>query len=318
LRQLKGWLNPSGVRKSVVPLAFDILHSGFVVRPAETADAKAMRMLLPEMRDAAAAFVAVDGEHQLVIGAAAVTRSFRPQPLAGPGAAVFVIEPCRRQGIGGSLLQSLIAAMHVAGAKALYAAMRVEDGSKAMHGWERLGFTPCEKVVEHLLPLEQFEPRLAPLVDRMRQQGRIPQSAEIVPLYQSNLGAVLQLHLDHMGGDRGDIYRKLRSERAGAFHPRYSRVLTMDGHVKGCILAHRKNKDTAVVDANIVDPALRGGWANIWLKLEATRGALRLGITNFEFTTFDHYADTRSFTEKLGGSANRTTVLMYRPLVDQP
>jgi hypothetical protein len=39
-----------------------------------------------------------------------------------------------------------------------------------------------------------------------------------------------------------------------------------------------------------------------------------LGIQQFEFTTFDHYGDTRRFTEKLGGVTVRTSALMYRPL----
>ena len=43
-------------------------------------------------------------------------------------------------------------------------------------------------------------------------------------------------------------------------------------------------------------------------------GALRLGIKNFEFTTFDHYTDTRGFTSKLGGQTTRSSVLMFRPL----
>jgi hypothetical protein len=58
---------------------------------------------------------------------------------------------------------------------------------------------------------------------------------------------------------------------------------------------------------------LRSGWANAWLKLEAFRGAPE-GVTEFRFTSFDHYADTRNFTKKLGGSTVRTTVLMIRPL----
>ena len=270
-------------------------------------------MLLPEMRDAAAAFVAVDGEHQLLIGAAAVTRSYRPQPLAGPGAAVCVIEPCRRHGIGSSLAQSLVSAVHGAGAQALYAAMRVEEGSEAMRGWEWLGFTPRETVEEHVLPIEQSEPRLGPLVDRMRARGRIPASARVIPLYQANLPAVLQLHLDHMGGDRSDLDRKLRGHGPGAFLTRHSRVLLVDEQVKGCILGHRTGKNTVTVDANIVEPNLRGGWANAWLKLEAFRGAPP-GVKEFRFTSFDHYADTRSFTKKLGGMTTRKSILMVLPL----
>jgi hypothetical protein len=93
-------------------------------------------------------------------------------------------------------------------------------------------------------------------------------------------------------------------------------VLLVDGKVVGCILAHRKDADTAIVDADVVKSCLRGGWANIWLKLEATRGALRLGIKNFEFTSFDHYTDTRSFTKKMGGVTVQTTLLMVKSLIE--
>lgn len=271
-------------------------------------------MLLPEMRDVAAVFVAEEGQQQRIIGAAATTRTARRQPLVGPGVAVHVIAPCRRYGVGTGLLQQLELTARRTGASALFGAQRVDDGGDAHHGWIGLGFTVCETVLEHTLPLEQFEPRLAPLLDRMRKQGRIPTLAQIIPLYQANHAAVLQLHLDHLGGDRGDVYSKLRGSGVGVYHPRYSRVLTVGDNVMGCILAHRRDKDTALVDAVIVEPSLRGGWANVWLKLEATRGALRLGIKQFLFTTFDHYTDTRRFVAKMGGTATRTTRLMMRAI----
>jgi GNAT superfamily N-acetyltransferase len=297
-----------------VPVEFDIPSSGYAVRPAGPTDAKALRMLLPGIRDTAVSFVAIDGRHQLVVGAATATQIFRQQPLIGPGIAVHVIEPCRRHGIGKNLIAVLSVAAERNGATALYGTKRVDLDSLEMRGWRWLRFVVCETVERHSLTLTQFEPQLAPLVDRMRERGRIPANAQIIPLYQANLPAVLRLHLDTMGGDRGQLYRKLRGQGVGAFHPRYSRVLLVDRKIKGCILAHRRDRDTAVVDADIVDPSLRGGWANVWLKLEATRGAISLGIKNFEFTSFDHYADTRSFTKKLGGETTRASVLMYRPI----
>ncbi|HEY3393242.1 MAG TPA: GNAT family N-acetyltransferase [Lacipirellulaceae bacterium] len=291
---------------------FDIAGGKFAIAPAAAADAKAVRMLVPELREAAAAFVAVDLTHGLVIGAAAATRLARRPPLVGPGVAVHVIEPCRGHGIGTALVGHLGTAARRAGAAALYAARRAVEGSKEMCGWMSLGFAPCETVQEHTLSLERFEPQLSPLLDRMRERGRIPHAARIIPLFQANLPAVLQLHLDHLGGNRGELYRKLRGDGAGAFHPRYSRVLVVGDKTLGCILAHRRDRDTAVVDADIVDPILRGGWANVWLKLEATRGAMRLGIKRFQFTSFDHYSDTRSFSTKLGGAVTQTTLLMMR------
>jgi hypothetical protein len=164
------------------------------------------------------------------------------------------------------------------------------------------------------LPLDQFEPRLAPLCERMRRQGRIPASAQIIPLYEADLEAVTRLHLAQLGGDAATLMRRLRGEGPDAFSARYSRVLLVDGRMMGFILAHRASRDVAHVDANVVEPSLRGGWANIWLKLEATRGAISIGVKTFVFTTFDHYADTRSFTEKLQGTTVRTMALMYRPI----
>jgi hypothetical protein len=270
-------------------------------------------MLLPQIETSAAYLVAVGGERRLVIGAAAATGAFRIQPLTGPGVALHVIEPWRRRGVAARLLGLLERDLKRRGAKALYAAKRVDQGGAEMHGWEWLGFKPCETVEEHILPVDQCSARLVPLVERMR--ARIPATARVVPLYQADHSAVLRFHLDQMGGDRAELARKLKGEGKGAFLPRQSRVLLVDGHVKGCLLASRLSKETITVDANIVEPNLRGGWANAWLKLEAFQGSPP-GVIQFSYKTFDHYADTRSFTRKLGGRTIHTTVLMYRPIAE--
>jgi len=297
-----------------MPGAFDLARTGFTVRPAALTDAKACRMLLPAMTGEAYWFVAVDGENQLAIGAAAMTRSRRRQPVVGPGVMIEVIEPCRRAGVGSALCDALLKSAAQQGSRALYAGRKVEYDGDEMLGWQRLRFEICETVEEHLLPLAGFAPRLAPLVEWFRKQGGIPQEAQIIPLHAANRADVLQLHLDHMGGDRESLYQRLSGRGAGAFHPRYSRVLLLGDRTVGCILAHRTSPHVAVVDANILAPEVRGGWANIWLKLEATEGAQSLGITHFQYTSFDHYADTRLFTSKLGGATTRKWALMYRLL----
>jgi GNAT superfamily N-acetyltransferase len=274
-------------------------------------------MLLPPLGDVAAAFVAVEDERQLVIGAAAASRALRKEPAAGPGIALHVIEPCRRRGVATGLLSRLERAAQTRGAKALYAAKRVDQAGEEFRAWSWLGFQACETVEEHVLPVDQIASRLVPLVERMRSAGRIPANARVLPLYQSDPAAVLQLHLDHMGGDRGELSRKLRGQGPGAFLPRQSKVLLIDNNVKGCLLASRASKESIVVDANIVEPSLRGGWANAWLKLESFRGAPP-GVVEFRFSSFDHYADTRSFTKKLGGRTVCTTVLMHRPIRETP
>lgn len=269
-------------------------------------------MLLGEFPEASDRFVAVDAVHGLVIGAAAAAHALRTTPAVGPGIVVHVIPPCRRHGVGTALVGALADAARGRQWRALYSAQRVECASEEFLAWQGLGFETCETVEEHELPLDRFVPRLAPLVDKLRQLGRIPPEARLVPLYAANPATVLQLHLDNLGGDRGSLYQRIRGQGAGAFHPRYSRVLLLGDRVAGCILAHRKDKHVAVVDADIVVPELRGGWANVWLKLEATQGAMSLGITHFHFTSFDHYDDTRRFTDMLGGVTTKTSALMMR------
>jgi len=289
----------------------------YSIRPPRRSEIKAFRMILPQIREPSLSLVAVIDEDERVVGAAALTRSSRPKPPIGPGVAIHVIAPCRRKGIGRALLQSLEKAARQQQAEALYAVQRVESGSRDELGWRWLGFQPLETVVYHELPLTGIEPRLGPLFEGMKQQGWIPDNAEIVSLCDADREAVADLHIQVLGGHRETLLGKLRGEGEGAYNPVYSRVLLVEGDVAGCILAHRESKDVAMVDANIVHPDLRGGWANLWLKLEASRGATELGIKKFIFSTFDHYSDTRAFTEKLGGVETRTTLLMCRQL-DRP
>ncbi len=260
-------------------------------------------------------FVAECGHPARVVAAAGLTRSQRRKPPVGPGVAIHVIKPYRRRGIGRTLLTKLAERAADLGAAALYAANKVDLDGEEMRAWSALGFSPCETVEYHELPLNQFEVQLAPLYERIRRRGKIPPSARIIPLYEADVDEVANLHLAQLGGDLTTLLQKLRGNVPSAFAARYSRVLLIDDRVVGFILGHRVTRDIVHVDANVLAPEVRGGWANVWLKLEATRGGLQWGIKKFVFTTFDHYVDTRSFTERMKGFTVRTTVLMYRPLV---
>lgn len=278
-------------------------------------DSRAVRMLLPnEAESLSLCFVAEAGDPPRVVAAAGITGAIRPKPLAGPGVAVHVIAPNRRQGIARRLLAELGERAAATGAAALYATQKVELNSDEMQAWTALGFVPCETVEYHELPLDQFEIQLAPLLERMQERGKVPKSARIIPLCEADPEAVAQLHLAVLGGDADDLRQKLRGDVPNSYSARYSRILLVDDRVVGFILAHRAAKDVAHVDANVLAPEVRGGWANVWLKLEATRGAQSLGIKKFVFTSFDHYTDTRSFTDRLQGTTVSTKVLMYRPL----
>ena len=181
----------------------------------------------------------------------------------------------------------------------------------AGNGWDSCRLLSVE---DHDLPTERFEAELGPLFDRMRERGAFPQVRRSFRFTGRTRPPYCNCTLTKWAATAANCIARFAGIGAGAFHPRYSRVLLIDGRVKGCILAHRVAADVAAVDADILDPKLRGGWANVWLKLEATRGALRLGIKTFRFTTFDQYTDTRSFTQRFGGETTRVMQLMYRPI----
>jgi hypothetical protein len=183
-----------------------------------------------------------------------------------------------------------------------------------MRGWQWLGFSVSETVAEHELAMVDVETRLAPLAQRMARDGRIPPGVQVVSLYAADPAAVVRLHLDNLGGDHDTLLRRMRGQAPDSFHPRYSLALTLGSRTIGCLLAHRDSPRAFVIDAVIVDPHFRSGWANLLLKLEAARRARPTGATHIVFRTFDRYTDTRRFTEKLGGIVTRREALMQRPI----
>ncbi|MCA9236380.1 MAG: hypothetical protein KDA44_12980 [Planctomycetales bacterium] len=291
-------------------VTFNVAQTGFKIRAATAEDFKACRMLLPPIGEARQLVVAIDAAQNLIIGAAAATRARREKSPVGPGMALHVIPPCRQVGVGRALLVELVRGARDAGDEAIYLSQRIDEAGDDFSAWRALGFEVVETVEYHDLPVAGFAPRLAPIVEWLRRHDRIPADACIVPLYAADREGVLQLHLRHLGGDRDALQARLRGSAPDAFHPRYSRVLTVGDRIAGCVLAHRTSLTVAEVDAVIVAPDLRNDWANAWLKLEACRGAEAIGITHFHFASFDHYQDTRLFTSQLGGVTTRKQALM--------
>lgn len=158
-------------------------EADFSIRTASAQDAQAVRMLLPGVADALSfCLVAEAGDPPLIVGAAGLTHAMRPKPIVGPGVAIEVIEPSRRRGIARRLIELLAEQAKKSGAAALYATQKVDADSEALRAWSALGFAPCETVQYHELPLDEFEIQLAPLLQRMRKRGKIPETARIIPL----------------------------------------------------------------------------------------------------------------------------------------
>ena len=254
--------------------------ASFSIRAAHGHDAKAIRMLLSTAADAMEhCLVAECGHPSRIVAAAGLTRSHAPEAAGRTGGGAprhrALSTPRNWASAAG---RGSPACWRERGAAALYATHKVDLDGEEMRAWAALGFSPCETVEYHELPLDQFEPQLAPLYERMRQRGKIPDSARIIPLYEADADAGCATAPGTTGRRCTTLAQKLRGDVPGSFTPRYSRVLLVDDRVVGFILGHRVARDVVHVDANVVAPEVRGGWANVWLKLEATRGGLQWGI----------------------------------------
>jgi hypothetical protein len=67
------------------------------------------------------------------------------------------------------------------------------------------------------------------------------------------------------------------------------------------MLARPVKDDVVWVEVNVVHPSVRGRWANVWLKLDATRRARDLGFKTFLYETYEQHADTAKLTSRLEG-----------------
>jgi hypothetical protein len=94
-----------------------------------------------------------------------------------------------------------------------------------------------------------------------------------------------------------------------------SPVLILDGVVKAFSLGKLRGK-TCHVEATVVDPALRGGWANLLLKYEGLHWALAAGATQIVFETYQRHSDTRKLFRQVGGK-RQSLIEPYR-LLDEP
>ncbi|MCA9261299.1 MAG: GNAT family N-acetyltransferase [Planctomycetales bacterium] len=294
--------------------SYDFQRDNIEVRTANASHAQACRMLLPDVCGPARQWVAVAKTSGLdsgrVVGAAALTQHRRTVPWNGAGLLVHVIPPCRGAGVGTALARTALAAATDEGVDGLYSARRIACDSPECAAWQRWGFEIVDSSEDYIVSVAEIDRVLGPLYEWMTQRGDIPSNARIIPLYEADRESVVKLHLAHLGGDVAALTQKCAGEGSEAYHLRGSRVLTVGDVTVGCVLARRSSRTSGVVDAIVVDPKLRLGWANLWLKLDAARFAKWRGVEEFRFRTFDKYFDSRKLAERLGGRTVDHRVLL--------
>jgi GNAT superfamily N-acetyltransferase len=288
----------------------------FVIRPPTAAEKRACRMLLPVATGAnrkSELTVAVSPDNR-VIGAAALGLDGRPEMHRGWQVDVRVITPFRRQGVGRALMDNVIARARSHGIQRVYGWEWVEPDSEAARMWSAFSFQPGQRRMEFIADLNQARATLLPLYERVVEEKWIPETARIIPLADANLDAVAQLHIEYLGGTRRILMPKLRGISPEAYDPKFSRVLMVDDQIRGFTLGRLFPGGVCEIDANVLHPSVRLGWANLWLKFEAARLLLDHGYDTIRYFTFSQHTDTHRVSKQVGARLVGTLVQMSRDI----
>jgi GNAT superfamily N-acetyltransferase len=274
-------------------------------------------MLLPEATGASRKsliWVAVeDASPQRVIGAASLGLDRRPETRRGWQVDARVIAPLRRRGIGRKLIEHVCSHAAAHTLTCVFAREWVEPASETAAALRAMGFQPAQQRHEFFGDLRLARERLSPLYAQVCEAGWIPPGAQIVPLKEADANEVLHLHLQYLGGDRRLIRPLLTGQAPDAYHPTYSRVLMLDGRAVGFTLG-RVSGNVCEIDANVLHPSVRMGWANLLLKMEATDVLLRDGIDTIHYFTLQQHSDTQRVSRQVGARLVQTLVQMRRDL----
>jgi GNAT superfamily N-acetyltransferase len=289
----------------------------FELRPPTAVELRACRMLLPTATGAdrrARLYVAACGTPRRVVGAAALGLDARRQTHEGWQVDLHVIPPFRRLGIGRALMDRLRIDATAHGAPALHAWEWVEPDSDAARAWAAFGFAPARRKREYEADIAAASSTLVPLYEQVRASGYIPSNARIVPLSDADRGAVADLHVEYLGGSRRLLMPLLTGAAPDAYHPKYSRIILLDGRVVGASLGRVLPDGVCEVDAHVLHPSVRMGWANLWLKMEAAERLLEDGVRTMRYFTLEQHTDTHRISRQAGCRLLRTRVQMRRVL----
>jgi GNAT superfamily N-acetyltransferase len=287
----------------------------FVIRPPTPPEKRACRMLLPAATGGAQRarlFVAAMGSPARVVGAAAIGLDTRRDTHHGWQVDVRVIVPFRGRGIGRALVKHAVAQAAAHGVPYLHAWQWVEPDGEAARAWAALGFSPARRKLEYEADIEQASSTLVPLYRQVRESGYIPAGATIIPLSDADHDAVARLHSEYLGGSRRLLIPLLTGAAPDCYHPKYSRVILLDGRVVGVSLGRILANGVCEVDAHVLHPSVRMGWANLWLKMEAAGRLLEDGIRTMRYFTLEQHTDTQRISRQAGCRLIRTLVQMRR------
>ena len=288
------------------------------VRAAADHEARACRLLLPEMFDAHQApelLVAVlhdkeAPEKSRLVGAAGIAPGYGP----GRGSALLVhVTPSfRRRGVGRALIEAAVASCR--GRSAVLRALRpVPEESQAAQFLAACGFERIDRIVHFEVDGLPFYADILAVRQRLESHRRIPQNARIVKLCDADPDAVTDLVCRSIETSRAYVRSRFRRDCANPYDTQNSVVLKVDDEVRGALI-YNWSGGAPMIEVRAVDSSLRGSWANALMLEEATRNAKERGALRFRFFASDKLTETMSLARRAHADEIRIELQYARPV----
>ncbi len=212
---------------------------------------------------------------------------------------VRVLHPARRHGVGRALIE---AAADLADGETdgLWSLDAVPPESPAAKFLESCGFTPRRREYHCVIENERLLANVVALVDRYRSRGRIPAQAEIRRLADpaAPLDEIAWLVAREFNGNAfTNLQNLFRRREAAADRSLY---VWLDGEVLAVMLI-RVQDGSAVVDAWVVAPRWRNGFASLVLLENALARAKAESCTYARFFCDENVIDTINLVRRAGG-----------------
>ena len=275
---------------------------GLVIRTAQDNEARACRMLLPEM------FTAFQAPDVLVATVADPARNGTSRIVGGAGVGttlgpkrslptlVHVVPSWRRRGVGRNLIEA-VAARSCGRADTICPPRPVPAASQAALFLMACGFDQWDRIIHFEVDGLPFYADVLRVRRRLEQHGRIPPEMRILRLRDADPDAVTDLVCRCIETSHQHVRARFNSRADDVYDLENSVVLMMRDVVAG-VLIYTWNGGIPMIEVRAVDPALRGGWANAVMLEEATRNAKEAGALRFRFFASDKLNDTMSLARR--------------------
>jgi GNAT superfamily N-acetyltransferase len=282
------------------------------VRRAEDHEARACRLLLPEVFGASAApdlWVAIDRETALLVGAAAI--GWQPN-FDPPGCLlhVHVPTPLRRRGIGRALVEAVAEAC-AGSTPCLHSWVSLPEDGEGAAFLRRLGFAPSRRMLEFAADADGYT-KVKAACDRLGAAKQIPASFRVVSLREAPAEEVAALVAEHFRDAPLASFSGLARGVSG--HDRERSVVLLEGDAVRGALIYRWSNGEPRVDVWVVAPEVRGSIASLVLLEAAMRNALNGGARRFHFVCTDDNTNTIGLARRGGANLIATLTNFMRRL----